>query len=157
MALLCAYSVAAAAADIGYAVRAIEVKVQPATDASTVFKAEANEALEVQHREGAWMLVKSKNGRTGWVRMLSLRMTGRGSTSATKSLFQIARASTGGPTVTTGVRGLNEIELESAKPNAAAIKRLDGYAVSASGAKKFAGAEQLKPRKIDYLPEPDQQ
>ena len=61
-----------AAAETGYAVRDLELKIQPATDSATVMLIKAQAPVDIVQRQGAWMFVKA-SGKNGWLRMLSLR------------------------------------------------------------------------------------
>jgi len=154
--LLALAAASAAAQDSGYAIRQTEVKKEPYTDADSVGTLAENARLKVLKREGGWMQVES--GETsGWVRMLSVRVTGDVPQShrdwGFRSLFNIARTGSSGQTVTTGVRGLDKGQIENAKPNPAELLKLAAFAASKSDAERFAaGNPALKQQNVDYLP-----
>jgi hypothetical protein len=64
------------------------------------------------------------------------------------------RAGTGKVVSTTGIRGLNEEELKSAKFNADELKLAESFATTRADADGFAKKGELKSQKFDYLPEP---
>ncbi|HZV61079.1 MAG TPA: hypothetical protein VFF75_01555, partial [Methylophilaceae bacterium] len=63
---------------------------------------------------------------------------------------------TGKVVATTGVRGLNEEDLKSAKFDEAQVKTLEGYTQSPQQSQKFAATRSLKAAKLEYLPAPAQ-
>jgi hypothetical protein len=146
----------AAAQESGYVVRRTEVMKEPFTDADTAGTLAENARVKVLKRQGGWMQIES--GQTaGWVRMLSVRMSGgaqqSGRDSGFRSLFNIARTGSTGQTVTTGVRGLDKEQIQNAKPNPAELQKLAGFAASKSDAERFAaGNPALKRQSVDYLP-----
>jgi SH3 domain-containing protein len=148
---LCA--VPAVAQETGFAVRDTEMKKEPFTDAQTVGTLAEKAQVKVLARQGGWMQVES-GARTGWVRMLSIRMnSGQSSVvSGLKSLFNVARTGSSGQTVTTGVRGLDKEQIQNAKPNPAELKKLAAFAAARGDAERFAaGSPQLRSQKVDYL------
>lgn len=62
-----------AAAEQGIVIRAGELKEQPFVDAANTDKLAANQPVNIVRRQGGWVQVES-NGKTGWVRMLNLRL-----------------------------------------------------------------------------------
>jgi hypothetical protein len=56
---------------------------------------------------------------------------------------------------TTGIRGLNEEELKSAKFNETELKLAESFITSPPEAQKFAAQGKLGARKFDYLPAPE--
>jgi len=64
------------------------------------------------------------------------------------------RAGTGKVVASTGVRGLSEEELKSAKFDEAETKKMETASVSKDDARKFAGQAQLKSIQLGYLPQP---
>ena len=143
------------AAETGSALKADEIKADPFRDAKTVAKLATGDKVEIQGKDGGWLKVKSAKG-SGWVRMLSIRQgearKGSGDASGLLGLAS-GRAGTGKVVSTTGIRGLNEEELKSAKFNAQELKLAESYAVSRADAQKFAAQGKLTARKFDYLPE----
>lgn len=145
----------AQAAETAYLVRATELKAKPFTDAATLVTLAGQSKLEVLARQASWMQVKTEAG-VGWVKMLSVRMgnsgaPGKSGDSGLGKLFNLATTGSSGSTVTTGVRGLSEEQLQNAQPNPEAFKTLQGYATKKDEAQKFAKAGALKAEKLDYL------
>lgn len=150
---------ASALADTGTALKTDNLRAEPYTDARTTGKLARGEKLEILGKKGPWLKVKTAKA-TGWVRLLSVKRTS--STSAANQAAGVlgvatGRAGTGQVVATTGVRGLSEEELKSAKFNEAEVKTLEGYEQSAAQAQKFAGSGGLKPVKFPYLSAPVQQ
>ena len=147
---------AAWAGQAGTALKADELKDAPFRDAKTVGKLVSGDKVDIIKQQGGWYQVKSAKG-SGWVRMLSVRrgeMRKGGEVSGLAALAS-GRAGTGKVVATTGVRGLNEEDLKSAKFDEAQVKRMESYLVSKDQARKFAAQAQLKANKIDYLPKPE--
>ena len=156
IAVLLLVAAPAMAQETGYAVRETEVKKEPFSDAQTVGTLAEKAQVKVLARQGGWMQVES-GAQSGWVRMLSIRMSSGQSSFASglKSLFSVARTGSSGQTVTTGVRGLDKEDIKNAKPNPEEVKKLAGFAASKADAEKFAaGNPLLKSQKIDYLQAP---
>jgi hypothetical protein len=145
----------AIAQEAGYAVRETEIKKEPFSDAQTVGTLAEKAQVKVLARQGGWMQIEAAGFASGWVRMLSIRMSsGQGSVaSGLKSLFTVARTGSSGQTVTTGVRGLDKEQIQNAKPNPEELKKMAGFAATKGDAEQFAaGSPQLKNQKVDYLP-----
>lgn len=144
------------AAESGTALKPDDLKAEPFRDAKTVAKLASGDKVDILKKNGGWYQVKSAKGK-GWVRMLSIRKgdarKGGGDASGVLALAS-GRAGTGKVVATTGIRGLNEEELKSAKFDEAELKRAESYASSKSAAAKFAAAGKLAARRFDYLPAP---
>ena len=135
-------------------VRASELKAQPATDAATVTQLAADAAVDAGERSGGWVRVKTQSGAEGWVKMLTLKYGGpgvvkRGDTGLTQAI-NVARSGASGTQVTTGVRGLDETDINTARPNPAELKKLEGYAESKQSSASFAEGGKLKPQRVEY-------
>jgi hypothetical protein len=52
---------------------------------------------------------------------------------------------------TTGVKGLDEEDLQNARPNTEELERMESNRVSDSDASGYAHDLKLKPQKVDYL------
>jgi hypothetical protein len=134
--------------------RAAELKAQPATDAATVAKLAVDAPVDAGERNGGWVKVRTAAGAEGWVKMLSLRYGGpgvakRGDTGITQAI-NVARTGASGTQVTTGVRGLDEADITTARPNPAELKKLEGYAESKQSSASFAESGKLKAQRVDY-------
>lgn len=156
MLLLCfAMSGAAFAADPGTLTKADTLRAKPFTDAAVVSSLATGAKVDIITRSGAWYQVKSGT-KTGWVRMLSVR---RGAATASSNIAGLAsvasgRTGTGKVTTTTGVRGLDAQELDTAKFDEAQIKSSEGWRVSVKDAEAFAKAGKLTLRDVKPLPAP---
>ncbi len=145
------------AAESGTALKADALKAEPFGDAKTVAALSAGDKVEILKKNGGWLQVKSAKG-NGWVRMLSIRKgeARKGSGDAAGLLgLASGRAGTGKVVATTGIRGLNEEELKSAKFNETEIKLAESSITSQPEAQKFAAQGKLVARKFDYLPAPE--
>lgn len=117
-------------------------------------------SVEVLARQGGWTQIRV-GGRTGWVRMLSVRSTDSVQRDVGGELAGVIgmgtrQADPGRVVAVAGVRGLNEQDLKAARFNAQELERLERYAVSRSEALAFAREGGLSARPLDYLPAPAQ-
>ena len=154
MAAVLALACGLAQAETATAVRQTELKDKPFSDAKTLASVPAQSKVEIVKRQGSWSQVKA-GGKTGWVKMLSLRVEGgsaKAGDSGLKSLFSVASTGRSGSTMTTGVRGLSEEKLHNPQPNPQALQELNGYGVDKGEAQKFAAAGKLKAANMAYLP-----
>lgn len=147
---------AVAAVESGVALKSDAIKKEPYSDAKNTGMLSAGDKVNILKREGGWLQVKSAKG-NGWVRMLSIR---KGDAKKGKSLVDSfkglasGRSGTGTVVATTGIRGLNEEELKTAKFNAGELKLDESFATSRADAQNFANQGKLKPRSFEYLPLP---
>ena len=132
-------------------VRATQLKQEPATDAATVGQLAENAAVDALERRGGWTRVKSASGE-GWVKMLALRYgaLAKGGDTGVQQLFNAARTGSSGTQVTTGVRGLDDEKISTARPNPAELRKLEGFAVPASASAEFAERGPLKAQNVAY-------
>lgn len=144
------------AVETGTALKADAIKKEPYSDAKTVGTLGVGDKVNILKKDGGWLNVKSAKG-NGWVRMLSIRKgdakKGKGVLDSFKGLAS-GRAGTGKVVATTGVRGLNEEELKSAKFDANELNLAESYLTSKADAQSFANQGKLKPLSINYLPVP---
>ena len=154
----------AANAESALTTRATELQAQPQSDSATITTLAENTKVEVIVRKGAWSQVKTATGQTGWIRMLSLKpessaqqapASSSNPVGALGSLLTAGRTSNTA-TVTTGVRGLSEEDLQNAQANPAEVEKMQKFSVDKNAAQSFAQRNKLAPVKIDYLPEPSQ-
>ena len=143
------------AGEAAYTVRPTEVKAKPFSDAETLARLPEKAPVEVLTRKSSWMQIK-RDGTTGWVKMLNLRL---GDAAAKKSgdsglgaLFNVAATGGSGSTVSTGVRGLSEEKLKNPQPNPQELRELKRYATSKQDARNFGSSGKLSTHQIDYLP-----
>ena len=135
-------------------VRASELKAQPASDAPTVTQLAVDAAVDAGERTGGWVRVKTASGAEGWVKMLALKYGGPGvarkGDSGLTQAINVARTGASGTQVTTGVRGLDETDIQAARPNPAELKKLEGYAESKQGSASFAESGKLQAQRVEY-------
>jgi hypothetical protein len=142
-----------AAAETGAVIRAGELKAMPFIDAATSAKLAANQPVTILQRKGGWVQVEA-NGQTGWVRMLNVRLAAGSSPAPNQANVRAAsllRTNSSGKTVTTGIKGLGEEDLQNAVPDPAQLAKLVALAVPASEASSNAAASGLVEHSVDYL------
>lgn len=150
-------AMSAFAAETGSVIRADGIKVEPYRDAKTIAKLSVGDKVEIIKKNGGWLQIKSTKGQ-GWVHMLNIRKGGvRRESGDISGLLGMAsgRAGTGKIVATTGVRGLDEVELQSAKFNETELSMVESYSKSRADAQTFAIQGKLVARKFDYLPSPE--
>ncbi len=155
--LLSAICGLAQAGDPAYTVRDTDLRAKPFSDAESLSVIAANSKVEILQRKSSWMQVKVA-GATGWVKMLSLRLSSstglrKSGDSGLAALFNVASTGNSGSTVTTGVRGLSEEQLKNTHANPQELEQAHAYAVSKAEAKRFAQEGRLSARDMAYLPE----
>lgn len=150
--ILCVQPVVAA--ETGTALKADVIKKEPFGDAQTIAKLAVGDKVTILKKDGGWLSVKSAKG-NGWVRMLSIRRgdakKGKGVAESFMGLAS-GRAGTGKVVATTGIRGLNEEDLKSAKFDAGELNLAESFATTRAEAQSFANQGKLKPLSLDYLP-----
>ena len=143
----------AALAEPATLVRSSELKREPATDAAKVADLPANAAVDAGERRGGWILVRTAAGQEGWVKLLTLRYgsgTAKAGDTGLSQAINVARTGSSGTQVTTGVRGLDDEKISTARPNPAELKKMEEYAVPASASAAFAEQGQLKAQSVSY-------
>ncbi|WP_194721281.1 SH3 domain-containing protein [Noviherbaspirillum malthae] len=151
----------AAQAESALTMKAIDLQAQPQSDSAVVASLPESARVEVLGRRGAWSQVKTAAGHSGWVRMLSLKpesaaaqpAPGSGALGAVGSLLSAGR-STNTATVTTGVRGLSEEDLQRAQANPAELEKAQRFRADRNAAQDFARRGNLVPAKVDEFGEP---
>jgi SH3-like domain-containing protein len=143
-----------ALADPASVVRPTEIRREPAFDSVALARLAEGAKVEAFERQRGWTRVRDGAGNEGWVRMLLLRYSGAGAAkqgdSGVVAALNVARTGTSGRQVTTGVRGLDEAQLASAKPSAAELKKMQGYASSRDDAAQFAAQGELRAQSVAY-------
>ena len=145
------------AAETGNVIRADGIKVEPFRDAKTIAMLSVGDKVEIVKKNGGWLQIKSPKGK-GWVHMLNVRKGDmRKDSGDIGGLLGMAsgRAGTGKIVATTGIRGLDEVELQSAKYNETELNLVESYTINRAEAQVFATQGKLVARKFDYLPSPD--
>ncbi len=141
------------AVETGVALKPDSMRIEPYADAKIVGTFIKDQKVEILSRQGAWLKVKTAKA-SGWVRLLSVRRGTTTTGSQTSGVLNVAsgRAGTGQVVATTGVRGLSEQELKSAKFNEAEISKMESLTIKAAQGQKFAASGGLQATKLNYLP-----
>jgi hypothetical protein len=147
---------AAAAEQTGYMLRSADLKAKPFLDADALVKLPERTPVEVLKQQGAWLQVKVRN-QQGFVRLLQVRLNVNGTALAAATpatpMSSTPRPSGAGPTVTSGVRGFDEVALKSAQPNPDELKKMQGFAATTERAREFAQQAQVGARQVAYFDE----
>ena len=145
--------------ETGSTLRAVELKAKPFLDADTLAKLPERSEIQILTRQGPWMQVKTKDNKTGYLRLLQVRLN------ASDAMLAATRASSehtvaaatplpgSTATATTGVRGFSEEDLKAAKPNKAEYDKMKSLAATPQQAFAMAAADQLTARTIPYYGE----
>jgi hypothetical protein len=146
------------AAETGYTLKATEVKDKPFLDANTLTTLPEKTTVEILTRQGAWMQIKTADVKQGWIRMLSVRLGSpdqkpQGGGNLLSSLIGSRPRPATTSTVTTGVRGFSEEDLANAKPNAAEVEKMKGYAATLEEATRLAESGKLEVKPVAYFDE----
>ncbi len=137
---------------------AAELMATPYRDAKSAGQLPANTKVDILERRGGWLKITAQ-GKTGWAKLHQVRTgvgpEGRSSgegLAILKNVGQTGRSGSQGIVATTGIRGMSAEELKNAKPDPAAVKKVDGYSVTASQARDYAKAAGLKEKNVPPLP-----
>lgn len=151
--VLCASAVALA--EPGSVTRATALKDKPFLDASTTAQLAAGSLVDIQQRQGAWMKVKTREGKTGWVKLLNIRSgtaaAGGSTLGGVGQIFNVAKTGSSGNTVTTGVKGLSAEQIKNARADPDELVRLQGYGISSADAQQFAKQTKLTAQKVTAI------
>jgi len=148
---------AATFAESGSTIKDTPLKDKPFVDARTLADLPARTNLEIVERKGSWMHIMVL-GKQGWVRMLNVR-AGQARAAGKTSVQDVTalatgRSGSGNIVATSGIRGLSEEELKSAKSNPDELKKMDKFAVTEKDAGAYALEHKLQRRSVSYLPTP---
>lgn len=136
----------------GTLIRAAELKAEPFADAAALANLPGDAALSVVDSKGGWSKVKTRDGKTGWVRLLNVRLAaGAAETSTLERVGGVVRTGTTKSAATTGVKGLSKEDIARSVPSPAEVKKLDSYHASNPDIDKFAAARKLSARDIPEL------
>lgn len=157
-ALLAGWLAAPAWAADGVMLRDDSLRSAASAGSAVVGKAAKGSPVDILARKGGWTQVRTA-GRTGWVRLLSVRATaadgGKDDLAAVAALTQ--KRDSGKVVAVAGLRGLNEEELRSAQFDAAELRRLESYGVAGAEARKFAADGGLAAVAVNELPAPQRE
>jgi hypothetical protein len=136
----------------GVALKADKLLAEPFADAKQLGTVAKGDAVTILKKNGGWYRVKA-SGAQGWIRMLSVRRGEAAKSSAAKDVAALStgRAGTGQIVSTTGVRGLSEEELKSARFDEIELEKAESFGVSKNDAREFAQKGGLLARAFNYL------
>lgn len=141
--------------------RATDVLAQPQSDAGKLASLSENDKVEIVRRSGAWSEVKIAGGKTGWVRMMHLKPVnaaanaggGAGNPVAALANLMNSGRTSNSATVTTGVKGLQEEDLQRARANPDEFRKMQKYTASKDVGASFARTSRLAASHVEYLQE----
>jgi hypothetical protein len=147
-----------AAGETGYTLQQTDLKAKPFLDSDTLTKLSEKTEVEIVLRQGPWMQVKTKTKQLGYVRMLQLRLgsaqTANDSGGWVAVLGSTRQASSNtSATMTGGVRGFSEEELQASKPNKAEYDKMKTFAAAPDQANAHAAEAKLVARSVPYYGE----
>lgn len=117
---------------------ATELRKDPAAQATVLANLPAQTTVVVGDRQGGWYKTEV-NGKSGWIRLLSVRMNSSNKVAGSSGLAALGQASgRSSSTLTTGIRGLTAENIKNAKENPAEVAKMERYAVSVTEAQKYA-------------------
>lgn len=157
LALIVSIWSASAMAASGTLIRAEQARATPAANAKAVAQFASGIQVDVLSRKGGWVQVKAQ-GKTGWVRLLSVRSGSAGGAGGAAELGGVVGLATkrnsNQVVAVAGLRGLNEEDLKSAHFDPAQLSELDSYKASRQQAESFAAQGKLQPQSVAYLNPP---
>lgn len=149
-----------ALAESGTVTRPTQIVAAPYSDAAAKGMLREQQSVEIIERQGGWYNVKADDGRTGWLRLSSIRLGAiekeEESGGFWASVFSFTgRSQARTASATTGIRGLSAEEIQGAEPNPAAVKRLANFAPDDSDARAFAAGIGLKAQNVAPISQRD--
>jgi hypothetical protein len=144
--------------------RAVDLLAQAQSDAALLAALSKDTKVEILARKGAWSQVRTAAGQTGWVRMLSLQGEAQPDAAAPAQAAANPLAGLGTllssgrtentATVTTGVRGLSEEDIQNAQAKPDELEKLKQFTADQKTAQAYAVRSKLTPAKIEYMAAP---
>jgi uncharacterized protein YgiM (DUF1202 family) len=157
LALLGALAAPALGQEKGVALKQDDIKAEPFKDAKTIGTLRKGDSVVLLKKQAGWQEITAAPGK-GWVRVLSVRKGASGGNAAAEisgvAGVATGRAGTGQVVGTTGVRGLGEEDLKSARFSEEELKKAESAAVTGNDARQFAAKGELAGRTVPWLPAP---
>ena len=156
LALAAAIATTFAHAEPAITIKPVALKESAASDSKTIASLPANTTVDLMKREGAWVQLGSGSD-VGWAKLFDIRLasaqTAPAKGSGAGGAGQILGLATGQrpPSVTTGVRGLDEDQLVKAQPNPQEFVKLVSFQVTKEQAQQFAATGKLTAREVELL------
>lgn len=139
----------------GTLIRSSELKSQPFIDATPLASLSENTLLTVLGTQGGWIQVKTTDGKSGWVRLLNVRIGKPEEPATIKQTFSqiggVVRTGTTKSAATTGVKGLSKEDIRDSKPNPMEIRRLEAFKAKPADVEKFATSRKLTVQEVPEL------
>jgi Bacterial SH3 domain len=145
------------AQDQAFTNRSTDLKSDRSADSRALATLPENTSVKVLARGGEWTRVEAA-GQSGWVRVFHLRYpavaqtapSGNALTSIGSAFGFGRQTSQKANTGTVGVRGLDKDKVQSASPDAEALRRLQSFRADQPGAERFAREGKLNAVSVDY-------
>jgi len=132
------------------------VRMDPGHQADPITTLSAGEEVEIKRRQGGWYQVSFGEKQTsGYLPLLSIRKASSGTRregkSGLNSLLNTYRTGSSGVTVATGVRGLDQVDLQNSKPDMDELRKIDAFTSNPEAAEHYADQAGLVSRDIDWI------
>ncbi len=135
-------------------VRNSELRSKPYLDAPTLAKLAEGTKVERIANLGGWSKIKLSNGKTGYVRLLNLRIaqaTDKNKIASANKLGNVIRTGSTGTLATTGVKGITKEDLAKATPRPDEVAKMENYAISTEAARETAKTVKLSAQTSAFL------
>lgn len=137
------------------------LKSEPYLDSETISELEKGTAIEILSRKGGWYQIKSTK-ESGWLKIYSVRLnksvsamekSGDSGIEQAGNFLITGRSGSNSVSASTGIRGLDEENLNAAKPDSEAIEQLDRLTPTQDEISNFSHRRRLNSNQIDYFNE----
>jgi hypothetical protein len=135
----------------GIIINASNVTNEPNRKATVLYEIGEQQPIYILERYRSWYRIQAENRPEGWVRLLAVKYLGEAKAEAVgfAEAFNRARAqSYSGPTVTTGVRGIDQQDFKNATPDINALNIILARKSEPMLVTRFAKQGNLKAKKI---------
>ena len=135
-------------------VQATELRAEPTNGANALAHLDKQAPVLVLQRQGGWYEVQTASGQRGWLPLLSLRFdkNAQARSSDLGNLLNLGQTKPASG-VATGVRGISDEELRSAKGSLPDnVQTLESFAVSPGKARSFALKGGFLSKALPYDP-----
>jgi Bacterial SH3 domain len=154
---LCTLAGAAHAQDQAFTNRSTELKADRSAESRALATLPKDTAVKVLARGGEWTRVEA-GGQSGWVRVFHLRYpavaqaesSSGNPLAAVTSAMGFGKGNQKATTGTLGVRGLDKAAVQSATPDAQALRQLQSLRADQPTAERFAREGKLNAVSVDY-------
>lgn len=118
----------------------------PAADARQLAELAGSERLDILQRQGGWYQVAPQQKPHGWVRLFAVQFDKslyQPDNLPLKDIRQLVRPGHNQVTSTTGVRGLDKVAIETAKPDFRALQQMQAWQQDPAALTEFVRSGQL--------------